>query len=211
MEFRQSIKGRRPNRRTVVAVVSLASAGLLCAATQVRAADSGALTLTVGVALPVRSITVSSSGSTTYPNCTRGGVSTGASLSAPNGVCTTSGGQITVTVGEVSSVVDVATSNIVATGATPWTPVAGTPGPDQFKLEILNPFGSQPAVNVTGTPVCDTSTFTTTPTSACVTIPANSSGNSNLRLTGPSVVTSNVTTPWTHTITWRALPPLGGA
>ena len=116
-----------------------------------------------------------------------------------------------MTLGEVSSLVDVATTTMTATGGTPWTPCDCTPGQDQFKLNIVHPFGSIAAVPVTATPTCDTATFATTPTGACVTIAANSTGSPNLRITGPSVVSSNVTASWSHTITWRAMPPNTGA
>ena len=207
--------GNRVNsRRFAIFAVALISVGTLVSIatdSPVEAADNaGAITMTVGVAPAVRSITVSSTGSTSYTSCTRAGVSTGATLSAPNGVCTTSSGQLSVVLGEVASVVDVATSNMTATGATPWTPCATcVPGQDQFKLEIVHPFGAFAAVAVTGTPACDTSTFVTSPVLSCITIPANSTGSPNLRITGPSIVSSNVTTPWSHVITWRAMPPAG--
>ena len=201
----------RTNKRRVLrlagAVLAIASAGTLVTDSHAQAADTSSVTMTLAVAPAIRSITVTSTGTGTYTNCTRNGVATGSTLSAPNGVCTAPAG-LSVSLGEVASVVDVATSNMTATGATPWTPCNCLPGQDQFKLELLHPFGTA-NVAVLGTPTCDTASFGS-PSTTCQTIAANTTVVPNLRITGPSVVSSNVTAAWSHVITWRAMPPAPG-
>ncbi len=205
-------QNRRRTPRTAFAVCSMGIVlvGAITGGQLAHAADSGSVSLSVNVAPLVRSVTVAAGGSGTYTSCSLNGVLTGITLSAPNGICTTDGGQITVTLGEVSSEVRVSTSNMTATGGTPWTPVSVLPGQDRFKLEIRNPYGAFDNVIVTGTPTCDTATFINTPVAGCFTIPANSHGVANLKLTGPSVVSSIATSAWTHTVTWQAIPPTTG-
>jgi hypothetical protein len=208
---RRTIRSRYAPRGALVCSFVAAVCSAFVASPPSGAADSGSVTLSLTAAPLVRSITVGAVGGASYRGCFLNSASTGTTLRFPNGYCNTDAGQISVALGEIASVVDVQTTTLTATGGTPWSPCDCTPGLDQFRLNIMPYFGTMTPVSITSSPVCDYATFaqiTGASSSGCVTIPANSIGSPNLRLTGPTSVSSNPTGSWSHTVTWRALPPL---